>query len=227
MKRREYTFGDHLHVDTKLTFLYETEPYMSKAGNKKRQGAFICECGSVIQSAFNHVNDGKTISCGCYGKDKRFAAITKHGYSNTKINRAWFNMVRRCSDTDMVNYGGRGISVCERWLGDTGFSNFLEDMGEPKEEETLDRINVNGGYCKENCRWADLSMQGYNKRRRKLNKSGRTGVYFDRDTKSWRAQITKNRIRMESKRFKDYADAVEFREILEIKYYGELLEESI
>lgn len=92
----------------------------------------------------------------------------KHGKRRTPEFDTWYNMKRRCSDPNnemYKNYGGRGIKVCERWLGDDGFSNFLADMGEkPSEKHSIDRIDVDGGYCPENCRWATVGQQAANKR---------------------------------------------------------------
>lgn len=76
---------------------------------------------------------------------------------------AWLGMRRRClcvSAKEYPSYGGRGITICDRWLK---FENFLEDMGIKPEGKTLDRIDVNGGYCQENCRWATASQQQRNK----------------------------------------------------------------
>jgi hypothetical protein len=77
-------------------------------------------------------------------------------------------MFQRCTNPnndDYPDYGGRGITVCERWCGKHGFENFLHDMGERPEGKTLDRKNVNGNYCKSNCRWATAHEQRINQRR--------------------------------------------------------------
>lgn len=104
----------------------------------------------------------------------------KHGeYSNGKASSeivSYRNMHARCynhKNEDYPNYGGRGIVVCDRWK--ESFSNFLEDMGrKPSKEHSLDRIDVNGNYCKENCRWATILEQGRNKRRvRKIKFDGK------------------------------------------------------
>lgn len=87
-------------------------------------------------------------------------------------HNSWMSMKQRCylpSAAGYKNYGGRGIKVCERWLEPKlGFKNFLEDMGERPDGCTLDRIDVNGDYCPENCRWADAKTQCRNKRNNAL-----------------------------------------------------------
>lgn len=88
----------------------------------------------------------------------------KHGYYKTKIYKVWIEMRKRCANpnaTGYENYGGRGISVCERW-GD--FMTFLTDMGKPEKGLLLDRINTNGNYEPENCRWVSSKEQNRNKR---------------------------------------------------------------
>lgn len=101
--------------------------------------------------------------------------VTTHGESkrgqHTTEYTAWTNMRQRCNNKKhwaYHYYGGRGIKVCERWNGPHGFINFLKDMGKkPKNEKrlTLDRIDCNGDYCPENCRWADYHTQRINQRR--------------------------------------------------------------
>lgn len=93
----------------------------------------------------------------------------RHGFKGTKIYKVWENMKSRClnqKNTAYKNYGGRGITLSERWIR---FTNFLEDMGIPPEGMTLDRIDNDLGYFKENCRWASHTTQGHNRRFHKRN----------------------------------------------------------
>ncbi len=87
-----------------------------------------------------------------------------HGMTNTRAYRIWCGMIARCRNKNVSAYnlyGGRGISVCDRW---NDFSSFIDDMGEPPQGASLDRIDVNGDYHPENCRWADHATQNRNRR---------------------------------------------------------------
>lgn len=92
-------------------------------------------------------------------------------YTGTPEHNSWAGMKDRCLNSKSkyyYNYGGRGIKICDRWLGVYGFQRFYEDMGqkpEPKSEYSLDRIDSDGDYCPENCRWADRKTQNGNRRR--------------------------------------------------------------
>jgi hypothetical protein len=120
----------------------------------------------------------------------------KHGHA-TRKNRtgtydSWAAMIKRCtklSQRSYADYGGRGIVVCERWRT---FENFLADMGEKPDGLTLERIDNNGNYCKENCRWATTQEQNRNTRIRKDNVSGVKGVYWREDRQQWIAAIRLN-----------------------------------
>lgn len=135
---------------------------------------------------------------------------------------SWANMKARVLNEKhpaYLNYGGRGISVCERWL--ESFDNFYEDMGErPKGDYSLERVDVNGDYCKENCIWADRVTQNLNQRVRKDNKSGRVGVHWNDKKDRWIAQIQVDGKRKQLIATEDYELAVFCREEAELTYYG-------
>jgi len=99
----------------------------------------------------------------------------RHGHYGTPTHQTYKGMLLRCYKpyaTQYAYYGGRGIMVCERWLGVHGFENFLADMGERPDGLTLDRKHVNGDYAPENCRWATKSEQAKNIRPRRRNAIG-------------------------------------------------------
>lgn len=193
-------------------------------GSSLRMWKCSCECGNETVVARSSLLSGKTISCGCHGKMLLGDFTRKHGKSKTREYYSWLSMVRRCREPNHLeysNYGGRGISVCEEWVdmgSSLGFVKFLEDMGECPEGYTLDRIDVNGDYCKENCRWADKTMQSFNQRRSITNTSGRTGVH-PRNGK-WYSTINYNKETFYLGMFNSFEEAVKAREEAELKYYG-------
>jgi hypothetical protein len=130
-------------------------------------------------------------------------------------------MLGRCYDEreeGYENYGGRGITVCDSWRED--FRNFIEDMGERPEKFVLDRIDPDGNYCPENCRWVDRNISSYNTRKASNNTSGRTGVYWFERVGKWVAAIHVKGEQIHLGYFLDFEDAVKAREDAEIKYYG-------
>jgi hypothetical protein len=129
-----------------------------------------CECGKECQPSLGALKRGRTMSCGCHARDLLARRLTKHGSAvrNEPLApeyRAWVNMRHRCRNPNWPgykNYGGRGVSVCERW---DSFAAFLEDMGaRPTAKHSLDRIDTNGNYEPGNCRWATWSDQMQNRR---------------------------------------------------------------
>ena len=116
-----------------------------------------CACGMTTIVVGGELRRGNSTSCGCY---RREAPIT-HGASRTPEHNCWQNMKQRCSNPsrpDYQHYGGKGIRVCNRWLD--SFENFLEDIGpRPSPKHSIDRIDSDGDYTPENCRWATKVVQ--------------------------------------------------------------------
>lgn len=150
--------------------------------------------------------------------------LPKGSYKNNpREYRSWKNMVARCTDSRHVNYphyGGRGIKICDRWLGKDGLKNFINDMGTRPDNMSLDRIDVDGDYTPENCRWAAQCVQNHNKRGRR-HSTGIKGVgrYFHHGRYWFIAYISKNGVKAQ-KYFSNLDDAIKWRSKKEKELYG-------
>jgi hypothetical protein len=124
-----------------------------------------CDCGNETTPFRSNVLRGLTSSCGCLRKSLLDAGQRRtHGLTKTPTHNVWVRMRRRCDDESHDAYrfyGGRGISVCERW---SSFANFLADMGERPAGMSIERRNTNGNYEPSNCYWATKQEQMRNKR---------------------------------------------------------------
>ncbi len=134
-----------------------------------------CLCGTYMWVSAKRLRNASIKSCGCLRKELAASRHTTHGKSRCPEYRVWCSMLSRCGNSKNKSfsyYGGRGISVCAEWLC---FPTFIADMGHrPSPGHSLDRIDNNAGYCKENCQWATKSQQMLN--RRKWRGRGRSKI---------------------------------------------------
>lgn len=185
-----------------------------------------CECGEVKQVLGYALRQNKSLSCGCYKSDVTRNRMKKHGkaatHSRTLEYKAWAQMKTRCTNLkakQYEDYGGRGISVCERWMN--SFEYFLEDMGlKPSSAHSLDRKDVNGNYEPSNCKWSTIFEQSHNRRRASNNTSGHSGVKWHQRLNKWEVSIASNNKRMYLGVYDDIEMAIKIRKDAEIKYWG-------
>ena len=154
---------------------------ISRAENRHPGGRVVpywncrCDCGNQKEVRGCHLKAGKIISCGCVGRRHNIEAKRKHGGRKTRLYGVWQNMKNRCYNNKVrcyPNYGGRGIRVCNEWLNSfEAFQKWAYDNGYDANADfmqcTIDRIDVNGDYCPENCRFVDAKTQANNKRNNK------------------------------------------------------------
>lgn len=153
MPSRKMEVGDTFSAWTLLEFRVVDEP--------RTYGKFSCECRRIENRSRHTIRSGKSQSCGC----RDHANKTTHNMSNTRTYEAWKHMKQRCNNTKgkhYKSYGGRGIAVCEQW---NKFESFYADMGESPAGMSLDRIDNNKDYSRDNCRWATQKEQCSNQRR--------------------------------------------------------------
>lgn len=196
----------------KLLVLYPSETLVRGVAGRL-QWFCMCDCGIGVMRTHKNLIGNKSVSCGC--------GTRKHSMAGTRQHNIWMAMRRRCNnpkDSAYKYYGGKGVTVSARW---DSFENFWEDMSDGYSDKLeLDRIDVNGAYCKENCRWVTHELQVINRGIQSNNTSGRTGVRKPKNSDKWVATIQFKNTVIHLGSFISFTDAVNAREIAEMKYFG-------
>lgn len=150
--------------------------------------------------------------------------LPKGSYKNNpREYRSWKNMIVRCTDSRHKKYeyyGGRGIKVCDRWLGKDGLANFIKDMGARPQDASLDRIDPDKDYCPENCRWATRDIQSYNCRTRKHSTTIKGVHICYHHGREWFVATISRGYKQKRKWCKTLEEAIAMRQKLEKEFYG-------
>jgi hypothetical protein len=181
-----------------LGTMYPTE----SSKRKTKFGVYKCGfCGTEFRAITDNVVQGKTMSCGCYNKRRIKETHKTHGLWSTKLYKIWGsikNRVFNIKNKAYKNYGGRGITICDEWKNDAeAFYNWAILNGyEENKGLSIDRIDNDGDYCPENCRWTTRTIQMRNRRLGKDNTSGFKGVGYHKKNNKYVSCITvdKNKI---------------------------------
>lgn len=145
---------------------------------------------------------------------------TELSKSGKRSYKAWHNMKQRCQNPNnpkYMDYGGRGLSVCKEWQS---FDGFYKDMGEPDKGMTLERIDNNKGYSRENCCWVDWYKQSTNRRTRRTTKSGIMGVCWSKRDKKWLVRLTKHHKTYNLGLYEFIEEAKKVRRQAELLFFG-------
>ena len=137
-------------------------------GERRTRWRCVCDCGrETVVGSGHHLTSGNTKSCGCLHRDSARERHLVHGGKGSRLYNIWKNARQRCRNpraTDFKIYGGRGVTICTEWDSFAAFREWSLNNGY-RDDLTLDRIDPDGDYCPENCRWTTWKEQRLNQRR--------------------------------------------------------------
>ena len=166
---------------------------------KHRFGLYLCGlCGTKFKADTAGVKSRNTKSCGCYNKRRASETHKTHGLRNTRLYGIWGSVRGRTlnpKNKQYNAYGGRGITICDEWLDVQNFYNWAMSNGY-SDELSIDRIDNDGSYYPENCRWTTRTIQSRNTRIPKNNTSGYKGVSYHKRDGNYQTYITINKKRI-------------------------------
>lgn len=181
------TAKNNTFVDiTGMTFGRLTAIECVGSKNNRAQWLLQCSCGNMIIANGKDVRSGNTKSCGCQKKESAVTTPYIDGRSSERLNRVWYGMMARCynpNTNSYKNYGGRGISICDEWHDYAKFRTWALENGYNPDAEfgecTIDRINNDGNYEPQNCRFVDSKVQAKNKRKGKKPSQRKPVIQFN------------------------------------------------
>ena len=214
--------------------LGQAEDHVDKNGKHSAMWHCRCNCENKTEKdvAQSNLKNGTSQSCGCIHKEMMSEKFSTHKMTDSRLYLVWKGMKARCyveSHNHYEQYGARGIVVCDEWKNDfQAFYNWAMQNGYDenalRNECMLERNDVNGNYCPENCCWTNATKQCINQNLRKDNKTGIKGVNWDESRNMWQAQLQINKKKVLNEHFNNFDDAVKARKDAELKYFSKYVD---